>query len=251
MELYYPQKQNGMFILQKNQFDDIASMILQAYQPWALDYPQPIDIVNLAEEGLFLTIKNRMLDFSAAVLGMTVFEDVEDVPCLDDMYQSIKIPLPGGTIVIHSQLSGYERKARRRFTIAHECSHWVLHRAYHSPTKQKYHFRIQRSPYIACRSPNIECQRHNLVTDDDWEEWQADSLAAALLMPLMPFRHFAEGLIRTCGMRYLTDGKVTRDYVEIIEEIADRFTVSKTSVKIRLKQLGLIRKERTALFQYS
>jgi len=248
MELHYPQKPNGMFIISKNQMDDIATMTLREYMPWALEYPQMVDIEKLSEEGLFLTIQNKMLGFSNAVLGMTAFEDVEGIPCLDDMFNPITIDLPAGTVLIHSWLIGYENRYRRRFTIAHECSHWMLHRTYHSPSNQKYQFRMQRSPYIACRSVNIERPQHHLETDDDWEEWQADSLAAALLMPLAPFRHLAENLIYGKGYRFFSEGKVTSDRIDIVEEISDRFMVSKTAVEIRLRQLGLIRKEWASAF---
>jgi Zn-dependent peptidase ImmA (M78 family) len=71
-------------------------------------------------------------------------------------------------------------------------------------------------------------------------------------MPLAPFRHEADRVIRKCGRRYLT-GQVDREYIEIIEEIAGRFKVSKTAVKIRLKQLGYIREapQSNARFYYS
>lgn len=251
MELHYPQKPNGMFILTSNQIEEIATMVLQEFMPWVLECPQRVDIEQLVADGLYLTIRNQMLGLNNAVLGMTAFEDVTGVPCLDDMYQPIEIDLQGGTIIIHSWLQGYKYRARRRFTIAHEGAHWVLHRSFHSPTNQQFQFRTQRQPYIACRSINIECKRHNLISDEDWEEWQADSLAASLLMPLAPFRQIAERLIHDSGRRFLTEGKVTRDYIEIVEEISDLFLVSKTAAEIRMKQLGLLKKEHELTFQYS
>ena len=133
--------------------------------------------------------------------------------------------------------------------MAHECAHWILHRSFHSPDNQKYTFRTQRSPYIACRSANIEKKRHELKTDEDFEEWQADTLAAALLMPLIPFRWAAKRLIQKCGRLYLTD-RVNYEYIEIIEEIAEEFKVSKTAAEIRLKQLGFIRKEQRYALSY-
>ena len=244
MELNYPSKSNGMYILSRYQIDDIATMILLEYMPSVLENARPVDIEALVEDHLYLMIQNQALGFGSSILGITAFEDVEDLPCLDDMYQPIKIGLPAGTILIHSCLLGYQNKARRRYTIAHECSHWILHRTYYSPVNQQYKLRTQRLPYVACRSANIERKQHDLISDSDWEEWQADTLAAALLMPLAPFKLFANRLICKGRRQYLPE-KVTSEYIEIVEEIADKFTVSKQAAEIRLKHLGMIKKERS------
>jgi len=68
-------------------------------------------------------------------------------------------------------------------------------------------------------------------------------------MPLVPFQWAADRLIRNYGKRYLSD-KVNREYIEIVEEIADTFRVSKTAAEIRLKQLGFIQKEQGYAFSY-
>jgi hypothetical protein len=240
MELNYPQKANGMYILRREQMDDIAHKLLQEYMPSVLERPAPVDIDALAEEGLFLTIKTKTLGLNNSILGLTAFEDVRGVPCCDEMFRPATVDLEAGTVLIHSWLGGLRNRARRRFTVAHECSHWVLHRSYHSPTNQKYTLRTQRFPYIACRSENIEKEHRGPRTDDEWEEWQADNLASALLMPLAPFRWEADRVIRKCGRRYLTD-EVNHEYIECVGDIADIFRVSKTAAKIRLKQLGYIR----------
>ena len=91
-------------------------------------------------------------------------------------------------MLIDFSLCGKDCRARRRYTQAHELSHWICHRSYHSPDNRCYEFR--KNSFIACRTENIESYRRNDFsqrTDSDWEEWQADSLAAALLMPKVTF----------------------------------------------------------------
>ena len=241
MELGYRQKANGMYILNKYQMDDIAAMLLREYAPSTLEYAQPVDIDALAEDGLFLTIQHKTLGMNNSILGLTAFEDVEGVPCCDEMFRPTTVNLEAGTVLIHSWLRGLQNRGRRRFTVAHECAHWVLHRSYYSPTNQQYSFRTQRLPYIACRAADIERAHHGPKTDEEWIEWQADSLASSLLLPLAPFRQTADRAVRKGGRRYLS-GPVDREYIEIIEEIADTFRVSKTAAEIRLKQLGYIQK---------
>jgi len=248
MELRYPHKDNGMFILNRNQIDDIATMVHKEYMPHVLEHAQPVDIDAFAVDGLFLDVQNKTLGYTGGVLGVTAFGD-EIIPCLDDMYRPSEMKVSEGMVLIHTWLAGYANRARRRFTLAHECSHWILHRTYHSPDNKQYTFRTQKPLLIACRSDNIEKKRHDLKTDEDWEEWQADTLAASLLMPLVPFQWAADRLIRNYGKRYLSD-KVNREYIEIVEEIADTFRVSKTAAEIRLKQLGFIQKEQRYAFSY-
>jgi len=248
MELRYPHKDNGMYILNKDQIDDIAAMVHKEYMPHVLEHTQPIDIDTFAADGLFLNVKNVTLGFTDSVLGVTAFGD-EVLPCLDEMFRPSEIKVSEGMVLLHTWLMGYENRARRRFTLAHECAHWILHRKFHCPDNKNYTFRTQRPLLIACRSDNIEKKYHQLKTDEDWEEWQADSLAAALLMPLVPFRWTAGRLVQKCGRRYLTD-KVNREYIEIVEEVANEFKVSKTAAEIRMKQLGFIRKEQRYAFSY-
>ncbi|MCL2587905.1 MAG: hypothetical protein FWD84_00675, partial [Oscillospiraceae bacterium] len=119
------------------------------------------------------------------------------------------------------------------------CSHWVLHRSFYLDGNQEYAF---RALYIACRAASIGRKHFAPKTDEEWGEWQADALASALLMPLQPFSFIADKMIRKCGRRYLSD-RVDCESIEIIEEIAGIFQVSKTATEIRLRQLGYIQRE--------
>ena len=241
MQLSYPQKGNGLYILSKDQIDEIATMILGEYMPNTLEYPQSVDIDDIVENKLFLTLQYKTLGYGGAILGLTAFEDVKGIPCLDDMYRPTTMDIPAGTVLIHSELRGHSHRARRKFTVAHEGAHWILHRSFHSPTNQRYAFRTGQ-PYIACRATEIEQGHRPRKTDADWMEWQADTLAAALLMPNAPFRTLADRLIQKGRRRVLIDS-VDPEYMEIIEEIADKFEVSKTAAEIRLKQFDYIPKE--------
>ena len=79
-------------------------------------------------------------------------------------------------------------------------------------------------------------------SDLDEEEWQANSLAAALLMPKIPFMEYALNEIqRIYGeeMDYLIDDQ-SEDYVIAVENIAGMFNVSRQAAEIRLEQFDLL-----------
>ena len=241
MELQYPRKADGLYILKKMDMEHIADMILREHMPMALLDSNVVDIDALAEDALYLTIREMHLESSKKILGLLAFEDVEDVPCLDESGDSITIDIPAGTVLLDSSLSEASNKARRRFTLAHECAHWILHRSYHSLTNQQFRFRVEHPGYIACRSSEIESYQNEdkAKTEKDWEEWQANALASALLMPYHSFRMFVRWLL------YINEVK-RKEYVdywmhrELVGAVSDRFEVSEQAATIRLRQFGIV-----------
>lgn len=238
MILDYARKVNGMYILKKSDFDDIATMVLNEYMPNVLQSSQAVDIEYLAQDCLFMTIRNKHITYNGVILGMTAFGDVS-VNCLNNMLEPSREELSEGSMLLDNSLLGRDQFARRRFTLSHESSHWILHRSYHSPDNKQFQFRRQN--FVACRSSNIECAKYNCRTDDDWEEWQADKLAAALLMPYTPFKIYSEYVLCSLREMFLIEGNYTWNYREAINKISAKFKVSKMATKIRLKEIGLLR----------
>lgn len=236
-------KNNGMYILKKTDFDDIASMILTEYMPNELNYPKAIDIEYLAQECFYLDIKYENIEPNGKILGMIVFSDTE-FNTLGYEAENKVIELNEGTMLIDYSLSGKENRGRKRFTEAHETSHWICHRSYHSPTSRQYEFRT--NGYVACRTENIESYKRNnfgYKSDSEWEEWQADSLAAALLMPKSTFVEAVNSALCDNGNTYgylavERDEKIARD---VISEVAHVFDVSYRAAQIRMLHLGFIR----------
>ena len=238
MTLDYPQYPNGMYRLYKRDFDNIALMIMKEYMPWIVDTVCEVDINYLIKECLFLTVKSKNIAPDKSVLGLIVFEDAK-VPCYDLSYKPIEVELCAGDILIDLSLSGNRNKSRRRFTLAHEASHWILHRSYHSSTNQKYEF---RKPYLKTLDTDIERKFKGFGTESDEEEWQANSLAAALLMPKLPFIEYSINEIqRVFGedFGYLIDDQ-SDEYIAVVENIASVFNVSRQAAEIRLEQLDLL-----------
>ena len=241
MKLNYKQKSNGMYMLSRGNFDEIATNLLRQYMPEVLEFHRPVNVKRLAGDCLFLTVKDQILSFDGSILGMTAFADVE-VPCYDDCFMPTKLPVQEGTALIHIGLLWEGNNLRRRYTIAHECAHWILHRSYHSPNNQQYSYRTP--PLIACRKENIERSKFGLRDDNDWIEWQADGLAAAILMPHNPFRYLAKDLLRSYGKQFMIAGRPSSADFEIIEKLSRTFEVSKQAAQIRLRQLDFIREEK-------
>lgn len=103
---------------------------------------------------------------------------------------------------------------RQRFTIAHECGHFVLHSATSELFIDKRYMALFRRDRIS-------------ATGDNNQEVQANRFAAALLMP-------AELIRKEVAF---TDFDLGDE--EAITELAEKFQVSKQAMSLRLASLGI------------
>ena len=247
MTLLYPMFPNGRYCLKNEDFDDIASMVLGEYLPDSLVHPQKIDIDYLVSDCYYLDVIKTRISKEGNILGMMVFEDTVWT-CYDASNTPVERKLKEATMVIDSSLSGEESLARTRFTMAHEMSHWICHRSLHSSDKRAYECR--KTPFIACRDISIEGPqspaqgRKRLYTVQDWEEWQANRLAASLLMPKNTFTQMALQVMEGYGIEGgKLDLHLLHHFVvakQVVSALAHFFQVSRKATKIRMRQLGLL-----------
>ena len=237
MELNYPQQPNGMYVLNGNDLEHIATGVLSEYFPHNLDYPLPLNTDALFDD-LGLLVKHKFLGVPEhEILGATVMGDTADIPAFDLMKGVILLEETYGTVLINSELCCASKAPRRRYTEVHECSHWLLHRPYYKKLSQS-----DKSCFVACRT--VETYKQKTRTDADWREWQADRLAAAMLMPRDVFYDYAKAELKKAGASrgYLVEGQ-SRDrqiFDEAIVPITRRFSVSKRAAQIRMIRLNLI-----------
>lgn len=127
-------------------------------------------------------------------------------------------------------LSSRDRCGKRRFTLAHECAHQIL---FYLETDE-----VQdtcRKKYAARKAYSLR----ELKTHEDWNEWQANVLGAAILMPQREI---------DLAMWYFAGGKALVNYegrFSYRDDLALNMTcqqlgVSKSAAVIRLRQLGYI-----------
>jgi Zn-dependent peptidase ImmA (M78 family) len=115
-----------------------------------------------------------------------------------------------GTMLIEASLLEDDKcYGRLRFTLAHELSHWLIHKKIFSGTGEA-------------------AALYNANKDDDATEWQANYLATAILMP--------NGQIKRCfyALRHKCKGQA-----QFVCEMAKVFEVSKKAMEIRLKDFSL------------
>ena len=131
----------------------------------------------------------------------------------------------------------HDNEARKRFTLAHELGHFLLgHSEYMSSEK--------------CHNSSLDIENPNEVGIRDVMrmEWQANQFASCLLLPK---REFVQTFLsiaamyglsnRGFGTLYLDSQKCNLDaFYNVTSPIINRYKVSRSTVKIRLKKLGFI-----------
>jgi len=119
----------------------------------------------------------------------------------------------GDQVVIGVNSAHVDR--RRRFTVAHEIGHLVLH----------------KGRPLVLDHVRVNFRDANSSTASDWEEIQANAFAAEILMP-------REQVI-AAAKKLLEDRTITE--AEIIDYLAQGFDVSNQAMEYRLINLGLRR----------
>lgn len=136
MHLDYPMTKSGLFILKKEDFDDISKKILTEYEPNALKSPQPLDVEHLIEECLFLDMKSERLSDDGKVLGLIAFADTvyTSIGSNDELFS---IEVQEGTVLLFmlndvdaSRLKKYIWQQGNRIYRLTSWNRWTCH--YHS-----------------------------------------------------------------------------------------------------------------------
>ena len=244
----YRQKVNGMYILSRSEIEQIANKKLQEFSPSNLERPTPLQTTEFLENYLGLMIKYKYIcDFQSGILGLTVMGDEVPIPSYDELFRPAVIEETFGTVLISPQLLGRKNLARRRYTEMHEGAHFILHLPYFENCEKAFAAARCEYPcgFIACRK--IELHNERPKTDSDWLEYQADALAAALLMPQNVFYSYVRSVFRKNGIRsdciYTNPNVNDRREYSVIHEVAETFAVSHQAARIRMTHLGLMREQ--------
>ena len=136
--------------------------------------PTPID--QLAGDYLKLDVGFAFLSDDGSIMGLTAYTDTEYE--IEEGGRRRILPLKRNQVVLDARFiwPGNLRRLchKRKFTLAHECAHQILFQLEEDESKE-----LHRKKYAERR---VHTPR-TLKTHEDWNEWQANVLGAALMMP--------------------------------------------------------------------
>lgn len=237
IKIVYPlkcwMKPSGLPVLSRKQIDQLGEEILRDFAPDLLKRPGALDIDLFVESYLGMELDFQYLSNNGIYLGMTIFDETSKLPVYDPEKQQAKyFFVKGNTVLIdRSLIRSRKNEGRYRFTVGHEAAHALLHREYYRRMKNylQEHPDAKSSHLPPCRAgAYLKPEQRNFQTDHDWLEWQADTLASALLMP------------KSMVSQEVYDFE-SYDWSDrfCVDHLAEVFQVSRAAVKCRVKQLNL------------
>lgn len=219
--------ENFIPIIHSEELDGIATAFLKKYCPMVLRDPMPVPIAEIATEQLGLNIvHSHSLSEGLKVLGQICFLDTEVA------IGSQRVKFERGTILIDSEVLTKRNLGCVNFTVAHEVVHWVLHRLRADVCRL-----VGADDCVAQRCPMPRTIPRD--ASEGWDdprrlEWQANSIAARILMPMKTLEmKMGEVTDSLCN----APSKATF-YKVLVDKLAKFYGVSKQMVKYRLTELG-------------
>lgn len=247
----YGTDNNGVPILSKSEIDIIAEQFIKEFCPSALKEPKAIDIDLFSMDYLKLEEDFQYLSHCGVYLGMMVFNDTNKIPVYNpDNNRAEYAAAKKGTIIIDNTLLEEDQERRYRFTMAHECGHWIFHRNkfMYNPNQISL-FEQPKQAVFKCRTVSLEgkAKPYTEWNDNDRMEWQANYTSSALLMPRsMILKMYNCSLLKQSREKNRNIGILSQQL--FVARISNLFNVSNQAAEIRLKNLGIIKQSNISTF---
>ena len=164
-----------MAYLSRDDIEKIAEDVICQYKALYLPERRMCYMVEATElaEMLGYRIEYVYITRDGSILGQTSSGRIW-TEIFDDNMNKMFFELDGSTILVDKRLLSNPKLAgRKNFTIAHEIAHQIINRQYPEM------YETQNRTF--CDYRRSVKPRKKIV---DWYEWQADALAAALLLPV-------------------------------------------------------------------
>lgn len=215
--------------LTTQQIEDLASTVLADFRDTTGIYTAFTPIDQFASDYLGMHIKFAKLSEDRSMYGLTSYADTNYMVEMDGQkyfYEMHANEILLDTSFIEPGENVHKLCGMRRFTLAHECAHQILFRLEPDDIKALHRKQYSTRKAYSCRE---------LKTREDWNEWQANALGAALLMPADSIQE----LMQT--YRLITyAGKMTGKDFDLFEDLCQLFKVSHSAMSIRLENLGFM-----------
>lgn len=205
-----------IFYIAEEDLEKVAEDFLIRYYPEALTKPMALPVEDIAAE---MGLNIQYVEVNNDNFGQLFFTENGD-------------EISRGTLWLNERYIKERPETTKNFTIAHECIHWDRHRKYMDLN------RIMNQDV----SPSIECPAsskgwHQLQKTFRDMEWQANNLAARILMPEKTTRQKLEELFSNRRNLFPNERKGLI-MAATIRELADFYQVSLMTAKYRAIQLG-------------
>ncbi len=206
----------------------IAQRFLKEYFPEALKQGCEVDVDTVVKR-MSLKVETRHLSSDLHIFGQILFETSKtEVYDKHPMLEEFK----AGTILIDDRVFFLRNYGSVRHTIIHECIHWYLHRKTFLLAK---FMKQAESGFKCCITGQM--QSHEQSNDAWFLEWQANKIAAKVLVP--------EKVLKQKVSQFLSEQRelfpnIADVYLlkNVVSMVANFFKVSIQVARIRMSECG-------------
>lgn len=223
-----------MPFLSRDQIEQIADGVIRQYKNALVPENHLCYNVDPTELASLLgyTVDYQYLTRDGSILGKTASGRMW-ITVYDSDKTEMLYDLDDRTILIEKRLLFSPRNVgRKNFTIAHELAHQIINRSFPESRGEE------------CR---VFCDYRRSVqprkVERDWHEWQADALAAALLLPKDAVTDAMFLFVLGEKMKVLSR-KYSQYKYERFCDMAEFLQVSRSALAYRMEQLGLLERNR-------
>lgn len=230
-------KANGTPILSGSELDIIGERLVTDFLQEPPIDPREIDMDRFVTRYLQFCLDYKYLSHCGVYLGATIFTSSDKIPVyVPERSQAEYIHADAHTVIIDEALLDENQEHRYRFTLGHEAAHGILHEQFFIRKEDEKSLHWEEAVEIRCRSDSYDFYQKQPVkwTDQRRVEWQANRLAAALLMP--------KTMVAVMVARNPIKGDFKRQ-IDLVHAISKQFNVSIDAAFYRLTDLGYIDKE--------
>lgn len=215
--------------LSRKEADELGDALVQQYMGKNKDFP------------LFVDIDGFTTDFLRCQVLYETFaeDDMDKIGFSSDGITSLsvhregktaQVVFPRNTIVLEKSLLEPSEQFRRRFTLAHEAGHMIAAKL--DPEQAAGFQRV----YDGERLYTAEELRERFTIG----EWQANTMAASLLMPTFLMKSLLQKYNNGRGLLVYGSSVFAPREKSILQKMSDTLGVSYTALVIRLRDLGAL-----------
>ena len=225
-----------MKYLSRKEIEETASWVFASYRRLPEVNGKEIYSINpqlLCERLLGLRVDYQHLSLDGSILGLTSYTEL-GIEVFEESDEETFYYLDGKTILVERDLKqDISQTGRLNFTLTHEASHQILKKLY----PKDYGAQARHRDVHFYRESGMKYEGKRPIAD--WEEWQANVLASAILLPLELIRQAME-LFGLGGWVRVIDRTYTPYLHRKFAAMAVFLGVSKTTLAIRMKELGFL-----------
>lgn len=240
-------RNKGVNILKYDEIEYITKTLLQDYDDTYLKEPKALDVEDFACNYLeasdvdYQYICNPL--GKETILGATTFED-----CNIEVFNKEKSTkevyrYKKHSIILSRELVEGTRTAQYGITGFHECGHLYLHKDYYSSMAGQISMNIDSQKKMCTRSQIEKFAKKNMLTTQDWIEWQATTFAATIALNADSVAIAMNDIMHRNGIKdnviiedVYANFEVVNNYIPA--ELRDIFGISKEAIIYRLRKLG-------------